>query len=598
MSGSFAETGRLIERHSIDMQRPAVDPLIRGVPQGWEDDLSVSSVRTNPRFPLMTATTTRTLVSAQLRPHAFRDARQKLSSFSAMRERIKGKELEGDKRRYPIIGNSTHSSSLDLKNKVLDVDIASVSDASPQPNVSASKYVEDAEHGDAHSRASLSDKHTFNDPPNLCTPTSTVFDTYTPSIASTPSSSSRDGVLGLRTRTSGHGADRGKTFVDPKTADILPFATEKPFAAWETMEIPQQTGNGQSSAMARPVSIVKHGAGSKGTWHEMPRRRETPNSKRIWVDGNGSPVLHTYKVGWESEVLEVESRLHETLYNLSGGRHTLADFPEDRPPQTVLDIGTGLGLWPISMALIWPQASFVGFDAIPCQADLRLLAAAERAAKTSTAGTSQSQGIWSSVEKRITWEHGDFLLPLPFDSGVFDLVHLRCIGLGVPESKWPSVIDEVTRVLKRGGKLEIAEIAYVPPITVPRSLRHSFSSLLLAEMVQPLPNLPLSFSLTASPALDPTTTRGPIVARRDNEAMAALSEAMITWLKSSLDYKGSGLAQSKGNNVIIHDIIETIGTHASRWSFDSLPQSKSLREGVIEKADPEAGLWIWVAVKA
>lgn len=72
-----------------------------------------------------------------------------------------------------------------------------------------------------------------------------------------------------------------------------------------------------------------------------------------------------------------------------------------------LKIGTGLGLWPISMALIWPEASFVGFDAVPCQADLRLLAAAERAAKTSTAGVSPSEGIWSSVEKRISWQHGD-----------------------------------------------------------------------------------------------------------------------------------------------------------------------------------------------
>lgn len=193
---------------------------------------------------------------------------------------------------------------------------------------------------------------------------------------------------------------------------------------------------------------------------------------------------------------------------------------------------------------------------------------------------------------------GRSLHPLPFDTGVFDLVHIRCIGLGVPEGKWPSVIDEATRVLKRGGKLEIVEMAYVPPTTAPQSLRHSFASLLLAELIQPLPNLPLSFSLTASTALDPTTTRGPVLSRRDDEAMTALFEAMMAWLRSSLDYKGSGLAQIKGNNAIIHNTIEKLGSYGSRWSFDKVQRCKSLRGGVNENADPEAGLWIWVASKA
>ena len=45
---------------------------------------------------------------------------------------------------------------------------------------------------------------------------------------------------------------------------------------------------------------------------------------------------------------------------------------------------------------------------------------------------------------------------LPFDSGSFDLVHLRWINLGVPEPKWQELLEEAARVLKKGtGILEV-----------------------------------------------------------------------------------------------------------------------------------------------
>ncbi|KAK8869768.1 hypothetical protein IAR55_000336 [Kwoniella newhampshirensis] len=84
---------------------------------------------------------------------------------------------------------------------------------------------------------------------------------------------------------------------------------------------------------------------------------------------------------------------------------------------------------------------------------------------------------------------------LPFDTGVFDMVHIRFIGLGVPEARWSDLLDEATRVLKRGGKLVFVETNYVLPRSTAASQRDSFSSLLSPHFIQPLPNLPIQINL-------------------------------------------------------------------------------------------------------
>jgi len=80
---------------------------------------------------------------------------------------------------------------------------------------------------------------------------------------------------------------------------------------------------------------------------------------------------------------------------------------------------------------------------------------------------------------------------LPDDTGVFDLVHIRFLGLAIPEPKWGDLLEEASRILKSGGKLEIVEMSYTLPTSAPSSLRNSFASLLLANLVQPLPVLPI-----------------------------------------------------------------------------------------------------------
>ncbi|KAL5485825.1 hypothetical protein ACEPAI_6867 [Sanghuangporus weigelae] len=110
----------------------------------------------------------------------------------------------------------------------------------------------------------------------------------------------------------------------------------------------------------------------------------------------------------------------------------------EAPPKRVLDLGCGSGTWIIAAANAWPETTFVGFDVHTRQPNLSLLKR-------------------SDLAQRIEWVHGNFLEFLPFADAEFDFVRAQSIGLGVPEDEWQNVIDEIVRVLKPGGSLEIIE---------------------------------------------------------------------------------------------------------------------------------------------
>ncbi|KAI0749821.1 hypothetical protein C8Q80DRAFT_649111 [Daedaleopsis nitida] len=112
------------------------------------------------------------------------------------------------------------------------------------------------------------------------------------------------------------------------------------------------------------------------------------------------------------------------------------------PPDNVLDLGCGSGLWIIEAAKSWPNSHFVGFDLRSVQPDLSQV----------------NLGIeYRDLSKRIQWVIGDFLDPLPFDANQFDLVRICCIGLEVPEDSWQELLEECARVLKPGAVLEVIE---------------------------------------------------------------------------------------------------------------------------------------------
>lgn len=228
-------------------------------------------------------------------------------------------------------------------------------------------------------------------------------------------------------------ASQSKVYLTPSISNVLPYAIGHPLSAWKGPIIQHDEPAGHTekkSALKRNESISTNFSNLKKSLKDdynislqrtlegwkVTRTSSGLPGKRIWVDAKGEQVANVYKVGWERQVLDLEARLHETLFEISGNRHTFTIF--EKHPKSVLDVGTGSGLWPISQAIAWPNASIVGLDLVRCQVDLSRLATAERTARRSTTTESeQDQGLWESIEDRITWQRADFLHGLPYDSG-------------------------------------------------------------------------------------------------------------------------------------------------------------------------------------
>ena len=99
-------------------------------------------------------------------------------------------------------------------------------------------------------------------------------------------------------------------------------------------------------------------------------------------------------------------------------------------PVNILDNGTGTGRWMLETAQQFPLAQIYGLDL-----DLPTL----------------------SLPENCTFTQGDLLDGLPFANEMFDFVHQRMLILGVPLDNWPGVINELIRVTRRQGWLELVE---------------------------------------------------------------------------------------------------------------------------------------------
>jgi ubiquinone/menaquinone biosynthesis C-methylase UbiE len=128
-----------------------------------------------------------------------------------------------------------------------------------------------------------------------------------------------------------------------------------------------------------------------------------------------------------------QSRLnfqHRALYSATGNHYLVPLRPDIA---TILDVGTGTGIWPAEMARLFPQAHIVGVD----------ISAASLEYTSSSA---------------YTFCLADVLKGLPFPDQQFDYVHQRLLVAAIPAAHWPAVIHELVRVARPGGWVELLEI--------------------------------------------------------------------------------------------------------------------------------------------
>ncbi|KAJ3503452.1 hypothetical protein NLJ89_g8425 [Agrocybe chaxingu] len=152
-----------------------------------------------------------------------------------------------------------------------------------------------------------------------------------------------------------------------------------------------------------------------------------------------------YPLSYDKHVLELESLDNRLCQYL---RNSVSFMNFKTAPVRILDLGCGTGTWVIDAAKEWPECELVGFDLVDIQIPLKMLDPA--------------------MAKRIEWRHGNFLTTkLPFDDDEFDHVHIQSISKGVPENKWDNIFEEVNRVLRPGGSVEVVEDDIIFP-SLPR----------------------------------------------------------------------------------------------------------------------------------
>lgn len=108
----------------------------------------------------------------------------------------------------------------------------------------------------------------------------------------------------------------------------------------------------------------------------------------------------------------------------------LFEAPLPRPPTTVLDVGTGTGIWAIDMADVYPSASIIGTDISPIQPN------------------------W--VPPNCNFYIEDAQQDWTFERDSFDFVHIRALYGSI--SDWGRLYEQAYEALVPGGWIEDFEI--------------------------------------------------------------------------------------------------------------------------------------------
>lgn len=162
---------------------------------------------------------------------------------------------------------------------------------------------------------------------------------------------------------------------------------------------------------------------SRGWEREQPAVTTPESEPRIYLD---APYLLP-KDKQEDDRLRFQ---HYALY-AAFGTHYLAPVRPDI--RTILDVGSGTGSWVADMAHQFPQAHVLGVDLT----------------FTSLPDPLPSTGVFA---------YADILQGLPFPACQFDFTHQRLLVGAIPAIRWPDVVQELVRVTRLQGWIELLEV--------------------------------------------------------------------------------------------------------------------------------------------
>lgn len=103
-------------------------------------------------------------------------------------------------------------------------------------------------------------------------------------------------------------------------------------------------------------------------------------------------------------------------------------------PKSILDVGCGTGRWAHEMAATFPHTKVFGLDV--------------------TANHTKESNTIPTNYRFLT---GNVLEELPFPDMTFDYVHQRFMHMALPTSKWPHAVQELVRVTRPQGWVELVE---------------------------------------------------------------------------------------------------------------------------------------------